>query len=89
MPEATTSAVEMTCLQGLADLEQLEGPWLDGMVTGDPEVTATTMRLLLTHLTWNSKRLLGAMVLDRLDSEEGATAYEAVSHQWLQGAAES
>ena len=66
MPEATTSAVEMTCLQGTADLERLEGPWLDGMATGDPETTGVVMRLLLAHLTWNSKRLLGAMVLDRL-----------------------
>ena len=69
MPEATTSAVEMTCLQGMADLERLEGPWLDGMATGDPETTGVVMRLLLAHLAWNSKRLLGAMVLDRLDTE--------------------
>ena len=54
--------VEMTCLQGLADLERLEGPWLDGLATGDPEVAAITMRLLMAHLAWNSKRLLGAMV---------------------------
>ena len=51
--------VEMTCLQGLADLERLEGPWLDGLATGDPEVAGTTVRLLLAHLTWNIKRLLG------------------------------
>lgn len=57
---------EMTFLQGLADLERMEGPWIDGMTTGDPEVAATTMRLLLAHLEWNSKRLLGAMVLDRI-----------------------
>jgi hypothetical protein len=47
------------------------------MVTGDPEVTAITMCLLLAHLTWNTKRLLGAMVLDRLDSER-TTASKAV-----------
>ena len=28
----------------------------------------SNLRLLLAHLTWNSKRLLGAMVLDRLDA---------------------
>ena len=67
MPGSATTNVEMTCLQGLADLERLEGPWLDGLATGDPEVAATTVRLLLAHLTWNSKRLLGAMVLDRLE----------------------
>ena len=59
----------MMCLQGMADLERLEGPWLDGMTTGDPERTGVAMRLLLAHLNWNSKRLLGAMVLDRLDTE--------------------
>ena len=52
----------------MADLERLEGPWLDGMATGDPETTGVAMRLLLAHLTWNCKRLLGAMVLDRLDA---------------------
>ncbi len=52
----------------MADLERLESPWLDGLATGDPEVAATTLRLQLAHLTWNSKRLLGAMVLDRLDA---------------------
>ena len=54
----------------MADLEQLEGPWLDGMATGDPETTGVAMRLLLAHLTWNSKRLQEAMVLDRLDAIE-------------------
>ena len=73
MPGTATTNVEMTCLQGLADLERLEGPWLDGLATGDPEVAATTVRLLLAHLTWNSKRLLGAMVLDRLDVELATT----------------
>ncbi len=28
--------VEMTCLQGLTELERLEGPWLDDLATGDP-----------------------------------------------------
>lgn len=31
MPGTATTNVAMTCLQGLADLERLEGPWLDGM----------------------------------------------------------
>ena len=76
MPGTTTSHVELTCLQGLADLERLEGPWLDGLATGDPEVAATTVRLLMAHLAWNSKRLLGAMVLDRLDAEMLSTRAE-------------
>ena len=66
----------MTFLQGIADLERMEVPWLDGLVTGEPEVAANTVRLLLAHLTWNSKRLLGAMVLDRLDAESLSTRAE-------------
>ena len=62
-----TTNVERTFLRGVADLERLEGPWLDGLATGDPEVAETTVRLLLADLTWNSKRLMAAMVLDRLD----------------------
>ena len=81
MPEAITTNVEMTCLQGMADLERLEGPWLDGMTTGDPETTGVAMRLLLAHLNWNSKRLLGAMVLDRLDVEMATTWSSALSSQ--------
>ena len=77
MPEVTKSYVELTCLQGLADLERLKGPWLDGLATGDPEVAATTVRLLLAHLTWTSKRLMGAMVLDRLDVELATTRLDA------------
>ena len=76
MPGTATTNVEMTCLQGLADLERLEGPWLDGLATGDPEVAATTFRLLMAHLVWNSKRLLGAMVLGRLDAETLSTRAE-------------
>ena len=76
MPGTAAPNVEMTCLQGLADLERMEGPWIDGLTTGDPEVAATTMRLLLAHPAWNSKRLLGAMVLDRLDVESLSTRAE-------------
>ena len=77
MPEATKSHVELTCLQGLADLERLEGPWLEEMRGGDPETVAITLRLLMAHMASMSKRLMGAMVLDRLDAER-ATASEAV-----------
>ena len=55
----------MMCLQGLADLERLEGPWLDALFTGQHEVAAVTVHLLMAHLAWSSKRLLGAMVLDQ------------------------
>ena len=33
MPGTVAPHVEMTCLQGLADLERLEGPWLEYMGT--------------------------------------------------------
>ena len=63
--------VEMTCLQGLADLEKLEGPWLDCMGAGEPENAATVMRLMLAHMVVLNKRVMSAMVLDRLDVELG------------------
>ncbi|QNJ17663.1 hypothetical protein SynA1840_02131 [Synechococcus sp. A18-40] len=80
MPETTMPRVELTCLQGLADLERLEGPWLEELRNGDPETVVITLRLLLAHMGCASKRLMGAMVLDRLDAEERATAQEAVGH---------
>ena len=77
MPEATTSHVELTCLQGLADLERLQGPWLEEMRGGDSVTVAITLRLLLAHMALNSKRLLGAMVLDYLDVELAITRLDA------------
>ena len=77
MPEATTSHVELTCLQGLADLERLEGPWLEEMQGGDPETVAITLRLLMAHMATMSKRLMGAMVLDRMDVELATTRLDA------------
>ena len=78
MPGTATTNVEMTCLQGLAELERLEGPWLEEMASGYPESVSITLRLLLAHMASMSKRLMGAMVLDRLDAEDRATASEAV-----------
>ena len=72
MPKITTTCVEMTCLQGLADLERIEGPWMELIVGGDQEGAAVILRLLLAHMASTSKRLLGAMVLDRLDVETDA-----------------
>ena len=89
MPETSSAKVEMTCLQGLADLERIEGPWVKTIAAGEPEGTAVILRLLLAHMASTSKRQLGAMVLDRLDIEEGATAFKAAGHQRLQGAAEA
>ena len=72
--------VEMLALMALSDLEQLEGLWLELMQSKDPESVALAFRLALAHMATTSKRLMGAMVLDRLDAEEGATAHEAVGH---------
>ena len=69
MSAAQIPCVEMTCLQGLADLERLEGPWLDCMDAGEPESVATVMRLMLAHMVVLNKRVMSAMVLDRLGAE--------------------
>ena len=69
MPAAQIPCVEMTCLQGLADLERLEGPWLECIGAGEPESAATVMRLMLAHMVVLNKRVMSAMVLDRLDAE--------------------
>ena len=82
-------AVEMTCLQTLADLEQLESPCLQALSDGDPEGVATVIRLGLSHLAMTAKRLTDAMVLDRLDAEERATASKAACHQGLKRPAEA
>ena len=89
MPETTSPKVELTCLQGLADLERIEGPFLNSMAASDPEGVAVILRLLLAQMASTSKRLLSAMVLDRLDAEERATASKAAGHQGLQRAAEA
>ncbi len=69
MPETTNPKVELMISAGFADLERLEGSLVDCFGTSDPVMTAAAVRLLLTHLNWNSKQLLGAMVLDRLDAD--------------------
>ena len=69
MPESTHPHVELTFLQVLADLERLEEPWSEILNAGDPEEAALIIRLLMAHMGVTGKRLLGAMVLDRLDAE--------------------
>ena len=88
MPKITTTCVEMTCLQGLADLERVEGPFLNALAVSDPEGAAVMLRLLLAHMASTSKRLMLAMVLDRLDAEE-IGLFEALIHEDLQSAAEA
>ena len=70
-------AVEMTCLQSLADLEQLEGACMEALSDGDPEGVATVIRLGLSHLAMTAKRLAGAMTLDRLDAELASVLHPA------------
>tara|TARA_Y100000746_G_scaffold181137_1_gene159143 strand:- start:188 stop:439 length:252 start_codon:yes stop_codon:yes gene_type:complete len=81
-------AVEMTCLQSLADLEQLEGPCMEALSDGDPEGVATVIRLGLSHLAMTAKRLTDAMVLDRLDADDLGT-FNPTNQPGLQSAAEA
>ena len=78
----------MVALMALSDLEQLEGPWMDLMQSKDPESVAVAFRLALAHLTQTSKQLQMADVIQSAE-EQGATAYKAVRHKRLQGAAQS
>lgn len=84
MPSDQIHCVELVALKALADLDQLEGSWQSIMESSDPEGVTLLLRLLLAHMASTSKRLLSAMVLDRLNIEEGATASKAAGHQGLQ-----
>ena len=72
----------------LSNLEQLEGPWMELIQSKDPESVAMAFRLVLAHLTQTSKQLQMADVIQSVE-QQGATAYKAAGHRWLQGAAES
>lgn len=61
MPRST--CVEVFCLQTSSSLEQIEGPWLQLMETGDPECVATALRLYLAHLQMTITQLQPAMVI--------------------------
>ena len=90
MPSAQIPCVEMISLMALSDLEQLEEPWMALMQSKDPESVAVAFRLALVHLTQTSKRLQMADVIQSVEigSRPRATAWEAVRHEGLQGAAE-
>jgi|TARA_B100000073_G_scaffold76124_1_gene57428 hypothetical protein len=64
MPESTSPHVELTFLQGLADLERLEEPWSEILNAGDPEEAALIIRLLMAHMGVTGKRLLGAIGME-------------------------
>ena len=44
-------------------------PWSEILSACDPEGAALIIRLLMAHMAMTEKRLLEAMVLDRLDAE--------------------
>ena len=67
--------VELVALKALADLDQLERSWQSIMGSSDPEGVALLLRLLLAHMASTSKRLLSAMVLDRLDAGSVVTEW--------------
>ena len=50
MPSDQIHCVELIALKALADLEQMEGPWLELMQTKDPESVALVFRLVLAHM---------------------------------------
>ena len=50
-------------------VERLEVPWSEILSACDPEGAALIIRLLMAHMAMTEKRLLEAMVLDRLDAE--------------------
>ena len=43
-------SIEMFCLQQLANLDELEGPWAELMAIGDPTGAALALRLFGLHL---------------------------------------
>ena len=88
MPKITTTCVEMTCLQGLADLERIEGPFLNALTASDPEGAAVMLRLLLAHMASTNKRVMLAMVLDRVDAD-GLGLCEGLMHEDVQSPAEA
>ena len=67
MPSDQIHCVELIALKALADLEQMEGPWLELMQTKDPESVALAFRLALAHLAQTSKHLQMADVIQSVE----------------------
>ena len=61
---------EVFCLGQLSNLEQLEGPWLALMETGDPEAVATALRLFQSHLQWTIEKLAPTLVISEVELSE-------------------
>ena len=58
---------ELCCQQAFAELEALSEPWQEAWEKPDPELAAVTLRLFGAHMVMQSKRLLHAMICERLD----------------------
>jgi len=54
-----------------------------------PKGSGADHALLLSHTVMNGRRLAGAMILDRLDAEERATALQEVGYYSLPRPAKS
>ena len=57
----------------LANLDQLEEPWIDLMSTGDPECVATALRLFHAHLAMTIKNLAPAMVISEVEKKQNGS----------------
>ncbi len=68
MPSAQIPCVEMVSLMALADLEQLEAPWMELLGSKDPESVAVAFSLALVHLVQTSKRLQMAGVIQQAEA---------------------
>ena len=58
-----STCVEALSLQISSNLEQIEGPWLQLMESGDPDCVATALRLYLSHLQMTITQMAPAMVI--------------------------
>ena len=82
MPSAQIPCAEMVALMAQADLEQMEGPWMELMQSKATESVALAFRLALAHMVQTSKQLQMADVIqaaeERLQSapEAGSKAAE-------------
>ena len=69
--------VEILCLGQLSNLEQLEGPWLELIATGEPTTAATALRLFLCHLEHTVSMTQRAMVISQAEQNSGSSATPA------------
>lgn len=68
MSRQSCCTTEPFCLQQSSHLEQLEGPWLELMASGEPEAVATALRLFQSHLQWTMQQMQRAMVISEAEA---------------------